>query len=225
MSKKDCKIIEDLLPNYIEGLTNEQTNKFIKNHLSECKICNDIYKDMIKDIQVDKIDMKEIDYLKRVKRNFKIATWLIIICVLIIVIFFNTMILREQRILIFPDEKNSMLIISYQDEFDNNIIENIKNYYIFDKNDKCITTFVEISSNNQEYLENKYLELKSNLEKEEIDGNKAIISAIRKRTNKLSYLGLKYENDKITYSTVLNNNVEKERIKAFTSPKMIIEEY
>lgn len=27
--KKDCKIVQDLLPNYIENLTNEETNKFI----------------------------------------------------------------------------------------------------------------------------------------------------------------------------------------------------
>ena len=165
MIKKDCKIIEDLLPNYIEGLTNEQTNKFIKNHLSECQTCNDIYKGMIKDIPIDKIDVKEIDYLKRVKRNFRIATWLIIICILIIAIFLNIMLLREQKILIFSDEKNSMLIISCKEELYNNIIENVKNYYIFDENDKCITTFVEISSNDQEYLKGRYLELKSNLEK------------------------------------------------------------
>ena len=25
---KECKIIQDLLPNYIEGLTNEETNKY-----------------------------------------------------------------------------------------------------------------------------------------------------------------------------------------------------
>ena len=27
--KKDCKIVQDLLPNYNENLTNEETNKFI----------------------------------------------------------------------------------------------------------------------------------------------------------------------------------------------------
>ena len=26
---KECKIVQDLLPNYIEKLTNEETNKFI----------------------------------------------------------------------------------------------------------------------------------------------------------------------------------------------------
>ena len=34
---KDCKIVQDLLPNYIEKLTNEETNKYIEEHLNECK--------------------------------------------------------------------------------------------------------------------------------------------------------------------------------------------
>ena len=27
--KRDCKIVQDLLPSYIEKLTNEETNKYI----------------------------------------------------------------------------------------------------------------------------------------------------------------------------------------------------
>ena len=34
--KRDCKIVQDLLPNYIENLTNEETNHFIEEHLKEC---------------------------------------------------------------------------------------------------------------------------------------------------------------------------------------------
>ena len=36
--KKDCKIVQDLLPNYIEKLTNEETNNYIEDHLKECEI-------------------------------------------------------------------------------------------------------------------------------------------------------------------------------------------
>ena len=36
---KDCKIVEDLLPNYMEHLTNDETNNFIEEHLSNCKNC------------------------------------------------------------------------------------------------------------------------------------------------------------------------------------------
>ena len=30
MNKKDCKIVQDLLPNYIENLTKEETSKYIE---------------------------------------------------------------------------------------------------------------------------------------------------------------------------------------------------
>ena len=33
--KKECKIVQDLLPNYLEKVTNEETNKFIKEHIVE----------------------------------------------------------------------------------------------------------------------------------------------------------------------------------------------
>ena len=46
MNKKDCKIIQDLLPNYVEVLTNDETNHFIEGHLKECKNCNETYLNM-----------------------------------------------------------------------------------------------------------------------------------------------------------------------------------
>ena len=42
--KRDCKIVQDLLPNYIENLTNEETNRFIEEHLKECPECQSIRK-------------------------------------------------------------------------------------------------------------------------------------------------------------------------------------
>ena len=37
--KRDCKLVLDLLPNYIEKLTNEETNNFIEEHLKGCEEC------------------------------------------------------------------------------------------------------------------------------------------------------------------------------------------
>ena len=46
MKERDCKIVQDLLPNYIEKLTNEETNKFIEEHLKTCEECKKIYDNM-----------------------------------------------------------------------------------------------------------------------------------------------------------------------------------
>lgn len=34
-----CKLVEDLLPSYCDGMTSEQTNAFIREHLSHCPRC------------------------------------------------------------------------------------------------------------------------------------------------------------------------------------------
>lgn len=226
MSKKDCKIIEDLLPNYIDGLTNDETNRYIKEHLSICEKCNEIFKDMTKDIEIDKIDTNEIDYLKKVKRNFKIGFVLMLLNILIVIIFVNNILLREIKVILFSGERNSMIITQTQYKIDGNINETIKNYYIFNENDRCTSTFVEITSNDEKYLKEEYLYLK--YLKEDMVQEKEeplIFFKIKKRTNELLYSNLKYENGKITYSTNLNNNLKKDRIKAFNNPKTFIEEY
>ena len=51
--KKDCKIVQDLLPNYIENLTSEETNLFIKEHLKECNECQNILENMQKELNID----------------------------------------------------------------------------------------------------------------------------------------------------------------------------
>ena len=38
--EKECKIVQDLLPNYLEKVTTEETNEFIENHIGKCKECN-----------------------------------------------------------------------------------------------------------------------------------------------------------------------------------------
>ena len=44
---RNCKIVQDLLPNYIDGLTNEETNVFIENHLKECSECKKTFENIL----------------------------------------------------------------------------------------------------------------------------------------------------------------------------------
>ena len=96
MKKNDeCKLIQDLLPNYIEKLTSEETNTYIENHIKDCKDCTKILKDMGEEVTLDKIDeMKKVDYLKKIKfRNRSIIGILLAILLIlsaIIIIFLNS---------------------------------------------------------------------------------------------------------------------------------------
>ena len=42
--ERDCKIVQDLLPNYLEKTTSKETNQYIEEHIKQCpkcsKICN-----------------------------------------------------------------------------------------------------------------------------------------------------------------------------------------
>lgn len=35
--KISCKVIQDLLPSYIDGIVSEDSKKLIEDHLTECK--------------------------------------------------------------------------------------------------------------------------------------------------------------------------------------------
>lgn len=84
--KRECKIVQDLLPNYIDKLTNSQTNQYIEEHLKECEICKEIYDNMQKDLtlNVQKKDSREVKYFKKYRNKLRILK---VILILLIVIF------------------------------------------------------------------------------------------------------------------------------------------
>lgn len=85
-----CKIVYDLLPNYIENLTQEETNAFIQKHIAKCDICAKQLEHMSNSIDEDQIEpfnqVEEINYLKKIRRKIK----LYIIITSIIIIFINS---------------------------------------------------------------------------------------------------------------------------------------
>lgn len=86
--KKDCKIVQDLLPNYIDKLTSKETNTYIEEHVNSCKDCKKILDAMQKDIQVQekKLEKKKVEYIKKYNRRLKTLkiSLLSIVCILIV---------------------------------------------------------------------------------------------------------------------------------------------
>ena len=41
--KLRCEIVQDLLPSYVDGLTSDETNEAVKDHLADCVSCRDMY--------------------------------------------------------------------------------------------------------------------------------------------------------------------------------------
>jgi hypothetical protein len=53
-----CKIVEDLLPLYMEGLVNEENNKLVEEHLLTCDKCKQMYDEMKKGLVVETAEAK-----------------------------------------------------------------------------------------------------------------------------------------------------------------------
>ncbi|WP_217591998.1 zf-HC2 domain-containing protein [Cohnella sp. GbtcB17] len=70
----NCEIVQDLLPNYIEGLTSESTNQSIRAHLAGCEECRRALELMTRDTQgIKGAPPKQINFMKKIKRR----QWLI----------------------------------------------------------------------------------------------------------------------------------------------------
>ena len=72
-NKENCKIVKDLLPSYIDGLTSEDTQKYIETHLEECNECKESLENMKKDFEKEKKDIanKSIKYAKKINKKIK----------------------------------------------------------------------------------------------------------------------------------------------------------
>lgn len=85
---RDCKIVQDLLPNYIESLTNDETNNFIEEHLKKCSECQKIFDNMKKEFKVDtaKRDEREVKYIKKYSKKLKTLKIILLIILVIYVL-------------------------------------------------------------------------------------------------------------------------------------------
>lgn len=111
----ECKIVQDLLPSYIEKLTSSESNDFIERHLKTCDKCKNTLECMSKNIKPNgKIDVKsDIKYFKKFK--FKIGKWKFISLILIVLVivgickmYYNYSLCNE------ISEKNKRTLSEYQ---------------------------------------------------------------------------------------------------------------
>jgi len=65
----DCCIVRDLLPSYIENLTEAETAALVKSHLEKCPCCQAVENDMRTQVPVEKAPQRALKFLKRVKRT------------------------------------------------------------------------------------------------------------------------------------------------------------
>lgn len=55
----NCKIVQDLLPSYCDGLTSEETNELIRRHIADCPLCAQMLERMSQQPPREVIDHRE----------------------------------------------------------------------------------------------------------------------------------------------------------------------
>lgn len=100
--KEKCKIVQDLLPSFIEHLTNDETNKFIEEHIETCEDCKKVYENMKKDLNVDNNtkEKKKVKFLKKYRNKLRVLE------IIILIIFVAFVINTGRKIYIITDLNN-----------------------------------------------------------------------------------------------------------------------
>ncbi len=84
-----CKIVQDLLPTYIESLTSDESVEFIEEHLNSCDECKKIYNNMKESLENEELENTEIiKKIKKYKRKIKLIKSIFILAILALPIYF-----------------------------------------------------------------------------------------------------------------------------------------
>lgn len=193
MTKKHlCKIVEDLLPNYIEKMTSSETNEIIEKHLEDCLLCKNKLNDMNSEVVLDKVDDREINYLKTIKRKNRYNILVVVLVAIIIIslliwFVFNYRIRKddngkyqiEKATIDYNNITNYEVLILKGKQQMENCIDNtlyITWYAIFDaKTEKCINIREEREGYYKESSEEQYTIMKNDwqeLKNPRIEDNK-----------------------------------------------------
>ena len=144
---EECKIVKDLLPNYLEDLTDSITNDFIEKHIENCNDCEQTLKDMKGEIQLNKIqNNKKINALKKAKKIYILKFILILILIvgiaISVVYFFSNYSIKK-------NDKNQYEIVKTTPDFKiNNCTYVVLKGYIDDKLKADITYIATINEKN-----------------------------------------------------------------------------
>lgn len=136
MKNKECKIVQDILPNYIDELTSQETNEFIENHLKECTECTEMLNNMKKEINSEdtKKQKKVINFIKKYNKKITILKFILLT---ILVIF----------ILVLGRRATIMLQMSNKARESKKVDDYFCSYYLYDSG--SVTTIYSYVKENE----------------------------------------------------------------------------
>ena len=90
MKNKDCNLVKDLLPNYIDRVTSSETDIFIEEHLKNCDKCRNSFKNMSAEMKIDykSENNKKINIFRKVNNKIRILKIIIFIILFLLLCIF-----------------------------------------------------------------------------------------------------------------------------------------
>ena len=82
MNTKNCEVIQDLLPLYIDNVCSDESRRVVAEHLESCDVCKKLYEDMRNPVKQD-LSEPELDSrqaFKKMNRKWRIKK-ISIVCV------------------------------------------------------------------------------------------------------------------------------------------------
>lgn len=140
--KRECKIVQDLLPSYIENLTTKETKVYIEEHLEKCQSCKQVLERMKQEfnLNITKKDNREVKYIKKFNKKINILK---LIISLILVVF---IILTARKVIIISslskNAENTINTSNYHTVIYSYYLEDYSKTEVFSLGDKkkIITT-------------------------------------------------------------------------------------
>ena len=193
--ERDCKIVQDLLPNYIEKLTNEITNEFIEEHIETCGECKKAIQYITRKVEVEELDQEEeINYLKRLNKKVKMKIAVVSLIVIII----------ASSISIYVYNKSKIKVDNYTFLRANYIVENKEETI----DGKVYGTLIAV-------IDDKNICKRVRLVEEGYtkDIMNAKLKDKEKNIDEISYMNMTLEEGKIHYNINIWNGYTKQELK------------
>ena len=84
-----CGVIRDLLPSYVEQLTDSETNELVEQHLADCEECRKVVENMKNNEKMSPViqgeEKAELDFLKKNKKRTRLIVWCSIIAAVLVI--------------------------------------------------------------------------------------------------------------------------------------------
>ena len=83
MKSRDCDIVKDLMPSYVDGICSDATREYVEEHVQECDGCRQMLEAYRANVlSGEKLEQRGMDGLKKIRTNMKYQN---LVCYLVLV--------------------------------------------------------------------------------------------------------------------------------------------